>query len=75
MYLHDVNVSADVWEALDTERGGLREKSSLDSRTRKRWQSFVALPLGEESGNCTCLANLLHYIMDVILTCEFFEKP
>lgn len=48
MYLHDVNVSADVWEAADTERGGLTEKSSLDPTTRKRWRSFVALSLGEK---------------------------
>lgn len=26
MYLHDVNVSADVWEALDTERRAEREE-------------------------------------------------
>lgn len=36
--------------------------------------SLLLPSLLEGKGNCVCLANLLHYIMDIFLTCELFEK-
>jgi len=67
-------VSADVWEALDTERRAEREK--LPRFHNKEKVAVVGWPPSwREKGNCMCLANLLHYIMDIILTCEFLEKP
>ena len=69
VYLHDVSVSADVWEAVDTERRGPRAKTQ-----RGRVGGLLMSSLLEEKGNCTCLANLLHYIMDIFLTCEKKSK-
>lgn len=53
VYLHDVNVSADVWEAVDTERGGLRERSSLDSKTKKKMAVFCC-PLSWREKGTVC---------------------
>lgn len=67
MYLHDANVRAEVWEALDTEkRRAEREESS---------PSIVCCFLVGEEGNCTCLAHLFGHITDIILTCELLENP
>lgn len=60
-----------MWVLMCGRPWTLREKSPVDSTIRKRWQSSVVVVLSRRlKGNCVCLVNLLHYITDIILTCE-----
>lgn len=68
VYLHDVNVSADELEAVDTNR---EEPSPLNNNNVGKDCRPVS-PSHGRKGNC--IANLLLYVTDIVLSSELLEK-